>query len=243
MINESLQRGDLRNLINDVFEIDGFKSKVGNDADIVVVSFTVANEEAAKDLENFIEMGYEFVVDADTSTGETDDGVYKVFVEIERNKHIAEQITEMLDGISKLTNGQEMKFRYFKSFKSKDATEKNLKNTIPADKDEYLLATEENKLDNFQEFFVNSYADDIKLLGENISFTRPYSGTVEFKVIDSGSKTDIYNIVKGPIILESKDMAEVMFLTKVIGNYNITKIGNTFIFENKHWAVALKRIQ
>jgi hypothetical protein len=242
MINESLQPADLRNLITDVFEIDSFKSKIGNDADIVVVSFTVANEEAAKDLENFIEMGYEFVVDADTSTGETDDGVFKVFVEIERSKQISEQLSEMLDGISKLTGGQELRFRYFKSFKSKEATEKNLKNTIPVDKDEYLLATEENKLDNFQEFFSNSYADDIKLLSENISFTRPYSGTVSFKVIDSGSKADIYNTVKGPIILESKDMGEVMFLTKVIGNYNITKIGKTFIFENKNWAVALERI-
>jgi hypothetical protein len=242
MINESLQPADLRNLITDVFEIDSFKSKIGNDADIVVVSFTVANEEAAKDLENFIEMGYEFVVDADTSTGETDDGVFKVFVEIERSKQISEQLSEMLDGISKLTGGQEMRFRYFKSFKSKEATEKNLRNTIPVDKDEYLLATEENKLDNFQEFFSNSYADDIKLLSENISFTRPYSGTVSFKVIDSGSKADIYNTVKGPIILESKDMGEVMFLTKVIGNYNITKIGKTFIFENKNWAVALERI-
>jgi hypothetical protein len=38
-------------------------------------------------------------------------------------------------------------------------------------------------------------------------------------------------------------MAEVMFLTKVIGNYNITKIGSTFIFENNGWAVALERIQ
>jgi hypothetical protein len=36
-------------------------------------------------------------------------------------------------------------------------------------------------------------------------------------------------------------MAEVMFLSKYIGNYNITKIGNAFIFENSGWAVALKR--
>jgi hypothetical protein len=36
-------------------------------------------------------------------------------------------------------------------------------------------------------------------------------------------------------------MAEVMFLSKVIGNYNITKIADTFIFENSGWAVALKR--
>jgi len=79
------------------------------------------------------------------------------------------------------------------------------------------------------------------LLDESISFTRPFSGTVTFDIINSGDKKEIYDSIKGPIILESKDMAEVMFLTKVIGNYNINKIGNTFIFENNGWAVALKR--
>jgi hypothetical protein len=37
-------------------------------------------------------------------------------------------------------------------------------------------------------------------------------------------------------------MAEVMFLTKMIGNYNITKIGNKFIFENSDSAVILERL-
>jgi len=42
-------------------------------------------------------------------------------------------------------------------------------------------------------------------------------------------------------MLESNSMAEVMFLSKYIGNYNITKVDNTFIFENRGWAVALER--
>jgi hypothetical protein len=42
-------------------------------------------------------------------------------------------------------------------------------------------------------------------------------------------------------MLEGKDMAEVMFLTKYIGNYNITKLNDTIVFENNGWAVALKR--
>ena len=92
-------------------------------------------------------------------------------------------------------------------------------------------------------FFKNSYADEIKLLDESISFKRTYSGTVTFKIVNSNSKQNIYESIKGPIILETKNMAEVMFLTKVIGNYNINKIGNTFIFENDGWAVALERIQ
>ena len=88
MINESLRPNDLRHFVKKVFEIDSYKSKIGNDSDVVVLSFTVGSEDPAKDLENFIEMGYEFVIDADVSSGETDDGTYKVFVELERTIYL-----------------------------------------------------------------------------------------------------------------------------------------------------------
>jgi hypothetical protein len=240
-LNENLHALDLKNLVKKVFEIDSYKSKIGDDEDVVVVSFTVDYEDPAKDLENFIEMGYDFVLDADCSPGETDDGNYKVFVELERGRHVAKQIKEMLDGIERLTGMPDMRFRYFKSFKSQDATEDNLAAAIPTDKDAYKVAADRNKLDNLSEFFKNSYAEEIKLLDESITFQRVFSGPVTFEIVNSGKKSDIYESIKGPIVLESKDMAEVMFLSKVIGNYNITKIADTFIFENNGWAVALKR--
>ena len=59
--------------------------------------------------------------------------------------------------------------------------------------------------------------------------------------MSSGTKERVYDQIKGPIMLESKDIAEVMFLSKYIGNYNITKVGNTFIFENSNYAVALEK--
>jgi len=242
MINESLRAYDLRDLVKKVFEIDSYATKIGRDEDVVVLSFTVDQDDPAKDLENFFEMGYDFVLDADCSSGETDDGTYKVFVELERTRHVADQIFEIVEGVEKLTGMSDMRFRYFKSFKSHAATLENLKTIVPSNKEAYKVAAERRKLDNFQEFFVKSYADDIKLLDESISFKRAYSGEVKFSIVDSGSKQDIYASIKGPIILESKDMAEVMFLSKVIGNYNINKIGDTFVFENGSWAVALKRI-
>ena len=58
---------------------------MGSDEDIVVVSFSVMEEQASKDLVDFIEKGYNFVLDADATPGEIDQGVYKVFVEMERN--------------------------------------------------------------------------------------------------------------------------------------------------------------
>jgi hypothetical protein len=43
-------------------------------------------------------------------------------------------------------------------------------------------------------------------------------------------------------MIESTDVAEILYLTKYIGNYNITKIGNLFVFENENFAVSLEKI-
>ena len=241
MINESLRARDLRGFVNKVVEIDNFKSKIGDDEDIVTMAFTVDHDDPAKDLENFIEMGYDFVLDADVSPGELDDGTYKVYVEIERNRHVPKQIKEILDGVSKITGIDNFRFRYFKNFKSQEATEENLESEIPLDRDAYEIKTDRSSLDNFSEFFNNSFAEEITLLDESITFRRVFSGPIKFEILNSGPRQTVYESVKGPIVLEGKDMAEVMFLTKTIGNYNITKISDTFIFENSGWAVALKR--
>jgi hypothetical protein len=241
MITESLHAHDLKHLIKKVFEIDSYRSKIGDDQDVVVVSFTVDQEDPAKDLENFVEMGYDFVLDADVSPGETDDGNYKVFIELERSRHAAEQILELMDGIEQLTGMSDMRFRYFKSFKSQDANLENLTAAIPVDKDAYDIATKRDKLDNFSNFFSNSFSDDVSVTNESITFKRIWTDPLSFEIITSGPKQTVYNTIQGPIMLEGSDIAEVMYFTKCIGNYNITKVGNTFIFENSGWAVALEK--
>ena len=80
----------------------------------------------AKDLENFLEKGYPFVLDADVTSGEQRDGMYKVFVELERNKDVPSPIMEIADGISKLADLNDMRFRYYKNFKSLPIDEQSL---------------------------------------------------------------------------------------------------------------------
>lgn len=240
-LQESLRPNDLKHLVKKVFEVDGYKSKIGDDEDVIVISFTVDYEDPAKDLENFIEMGYDFVLDADCSPGETEDGVYKVFVEIERGRHAASQILEILEGVERLTGISDMRFRYFKSFKSQEATEENLAATVPMDKESYKIATTRQQMESFSNFFSNSYADSVNIIDESIIFKRTWKDSVKFDIVASGPTETIYQNVPGPIMLESNSIAEIMFLSKFIGNYNITKIGDTFIFENSGWAVALKR--
>ena len=108
----SLNQHDLKYCVDHIFEVDSYQSKMGTDDKIVVLSFRVKPIQAAEDLVNFIEKGYEFVLDADKTSGEQSDGYYRVFVEMERNRHVSKQITEILEGIKKLADVNEFKFRY-----------------------------------------------------------------------------------------------------------------------------------
>ncbi len=229
-------------LVDNIFEIDSYASKMGSDKDIVVLSFTVESKEPAEDLVNFCEKGYEFVLDADSTPGELNDGKYKVFVEIERNKRIPEQIIELLDGVGKLCEINNFKFRYYKDFRSVEVSEENLKETIPTSKEDYEISIQENRLNNFSNFFERSYLESITADNDTLVFQKMYAEPLRMRIKDSGLKENVYNALQGHIMIESADMAEILYLTKYIGNYNITKISNVFVFENKNFAVALEKI-
>ena len=51
---EGLEQGDLARLVTRTYSIDEFKSKMGDDADIIVLAFTTADKGPAQDLMNFL---------------------------------------------------------------------------------------------------------------------------------------------------------------------------------------------
>src|SRR4051812_17266068 len=103
-LTESLRAGDLDDLVSDVFTVDQYKSKMGEDKDIVVLGFHVREKFPATDLMEFIEKGYSFILDADMSPGEENDGKYQVFVEMERTTSLPKQLKELLSGVGQLCN-------------------------------------------------------------------------------------------------------------------------------------------
>ena len=93
----------MEGLIKPTIHVDEFTSKMGDDDDIIVISFFVRNPDAAKDLMNWFERGYDFVIDADRSPGEIKTNRYLVFVEIRRRSSAGAQVNQLLDDLSTLT--------------------------------------------------------------------------------------------------------------------------------------------
>lgn len=236
-----LQIGDLRDLVYEIFEVDSFASKMGNDADIVTLSFSVKEQSAAKDLMSFIENGYPFVLDADSTAGEQSDGTYKVFVEMERNKQVPGQIMEILDGVKSLTGKENFKFRYYKNFRSIDANNDTLEEMIPTHSSDYGIKVDETKLENYKNFFNKSYLESSDLIENTLILKKKYADPLHFKFIDFGNvKNVLENITETFDLMES--YPEILFLTKYLGDYNISKYGDKIVFENNNNALVVKRI-
>jgi hypothetical protein len=136
---EGLEPGDLKRLVHTELHIDEFKSKLGADEDTVVISFKVTGKEPAQDLVNFIEKGYDWVIDADVSSGEMDDGDYIVFVEADRTPKLAEELFEMLSDIMNATDQepQDWRVRYRTSQEDHALDVDSLRNLIPSTPEEY----------------------------------------------------------------------------------------------------------
>ena len=164
-----------------------------------------------------------------------------MFVEIERNKRIPEQVLELLNGVSNLAEINDFKFRYYKSFDSMDATRENLDSKIPKSKNDYEVNIQENHFNNFSNFFSRSFLETVSVDNEDLIFQKKYSEPLRMRIKGFGTKQEVYENTKGPIMLESKDISEVLFYTKYIGNYNITKVSNIYIFENEGYALALEK--
>lgn len=237
----TLRANDLKDMMYYVFEVDSYASKMGDDANIVTLSFSLKQKQPADDLVKFIESGYPFVLDADVTAGEQRDGTYKVFVEIERNKNIAQQVTEVLDGVQKLAGNEKLRFRYYKNFKSLDATYENLEETIPKSSEDYGIKKDQTLTDNFQHFFNRSYIDSVDLVEHTLTIKKAYADPLSFDVVNFGSKNDILENIEGKFDL-MESYPEILFLTKYIGDYNISKYGDSLVFENEDKALVLKRI-
>ena len=149
LLNENLEMGDLKRLVHHELHVDEYKSKMGDDADVCVVSFKVSGKEPSADLVNFIEKGYDFVLDADVSSGEKEGGDYLVFVELQRTPKVPEQIMEIMNDLMNLTEQslEEWHFKYRKNPDEHGVDQENFARLVPLTPEAYAQKYEQEQDD------------------------------------------------------------------------------------------------
>jgi hypothetical protein len=240
-LNEGLRSGDLRDYVSEVFTIDQYRSKMGEDSDVIVLGFRVREKNPAVDMMEFIERGYDFILDADMSAGEENDGQYQVFVEIQRTPALKSQLKELLSGVGQLCSCYEWRFRYQKAHTSLEFNEQNITEAIPLTKEDYELKILEIKGGDIREFFDQGSVDVELAEGNQLIFSRPYAGDIEAKFISIGQYEDVKHTVPGPLSLDESSQSQMFFLAKYMGNYEINKIGNKFLIRNGDKAIVIEK--
>jgi hypothetical protein len=241
-LKEGLTRHDLRGYVSDYFTIDRYKSKMGEDADIVVLGFRVNEKYPAIDLMEFIEKGYTFILDSDMSAGEEMDGHYQVFVEMERTPNLPGQLRVLLSGLSQLTDNYNWKFRYQKSNGAVPFSEEKIVEHVPTTRDQYASKILEIKNRDVGKFFDQGAIDEVKLDEDGtMTFRKPFFGPLKMKFVRIGKYDDVKDTVPGALSLDENGQSQVYFLQKYLGNYEINKIGDKFLIRNGNRAIVAEK--
>jgi len=241
-LSEGLREHDLRDMVYDRFEIDQYKSKMGSDDEIIVISFKVRDKFPAIDMMEFIERGYDFVLDADMSTGEETDGNYSVFVELQRDSKLPDNLKKLLNGLSKLCAHKTWYFKYYKDRHTHEFSEEAINKVVPLDQLSYEQRMKEENVKEVTEFFDQGTADVIDIdENDNLRFIKPFAGDLTVKLESIGKYDDLINTLQGAIQLDESSNGQLLFLEKYLGNYEIYKIDNRFIIKNGDKAVIINK--
>lgn len=239
---EGLRTADLKDYVSEYFTIDRFRSKMGEDKDIVVLGFRVKEKYPAIDLMEFIEKGYPFILDADMSAGEEQDGQYQVFVEVERTPNLPEQMRKLLSGISQLTDNWDWKFRYQKSNGAVPFSEQKIVEHVPLSPAQYETKVLEIKNKDVNRFFNQGSLDGVTVEADNsMTFKKPYFGNLHMKLVSMGKYDDVKQALPGALSLDENSQSQVYFLQKYLGNYEINKIGDKFLIRNGNYAMIAEK--
>jgi hypothetical protein len=103
-LNEGLDYHDMKGQIDPKVSVDEYAAKMGEDSQIVTLTFILKNKEAAKDLVSWLEIGYDYILDASVSDGEVEPGKWLVFVEMKRRSNVPEKIVQILKDLETLTD-------------------------------------------------------------------------------------------------------------------------------------------
>ena len=135
----SLKKGDLIDLVRTKLHIDEYESKMGKDEDIIVVSFKIKYRDPAVDLVNYLEKGYDWILDADISAGTVSDGGWIVFIEAARRPSLGKHLIELLDDLAALTENDpaDYEYRYKNDTAYRLLTLEDFEDTVPLTPREY----------------------------------------------------------------------------------------------------------
>ena len=140
---KSIKNLEMYNHVSPEVVIDAFQAKLGRDEDVSVIQFQSDNKDVAADLVSFVESGHDYVLDADFSAAKNTQKMYNIFVELERDDSLPNNIMELVRDMENVTGILPWKFRFYKNEEFYSLNEANLLSLVPTSAEQYKFLTDD----------------------------------------------------------------------------------------------------
>jgi len=97
------------------------------------------------------------------------------------------------------------------------------------------------RVNEVKSFFSKTLMDNLELQDDLITIYKPFNKTVKLRWIKEGRTKDIIEGIDAPTQIDVGASSETFWLSKVLGDYNISKMGDNFLFTNGDKAMLLQR--
>lgn len=232
---KSILHQEMSGFVNPQISIDSFQAKLGNDNDVSVLKFESSNKDVARDLVNFIESGFDFVLDADYSPSKNKNGSFDIFVEVERTADLPKNILNLTRDIEQVTGILPWTFSFYKNEDQHKLTQENLNNFVPTSPSEYDFLTDEKIDEDIAKFFESSNVKNIKRNGKTLTLNKNFSKHIfEMQALNADIANSVYKI-------DNSSESQSTYVNSWIGaGYRVVKLDDSFQISKDENTIILK---
>ena len=235
IIMKSILHHEMKDFLSPNISVDSHQAKLGKDNDVSVLKFESANKDVAKDLVSFIESGFKFVLDADFTPSKNKNGAFDIFVEVERNEDLPENIMKLTRDIEQVTGILPWKFTFYKNEDSHKLTQENLSNQIPTTASEYDFLTSDTVDEDIAKFFESTDVKNIKRNGKILTLNKLYSKHIfEMKAMDT-------SITGGVFKIDTSSESQSSYINSWLGaGFKVVKLDDSFKVSKNDKSIIMK---
>jgi hypothetical protein len=227
-LQEGLRTRDLVDLVLPLLSVDEYMSKI-DDKDAVVIGFYVHDENAAKDLNRFIQKSSVSLLGSEVSPAPDQHGYFMTFVEFLNNDRLPESLSALLHEMSALVDIEDWSMRIRRVKGLRPYTEDTLKAALRALK----IADQHSDILEFLQTTSLRHAavEGTRLLIEG-------SGErLQFHILDFDRQSKLLqqdNLRDAPLRLSMRNVAKTNRIAQVLGEHWQTSMIGSCLMVHHH---------
>lgn len=216
-LREGMRSGDLADIVLPLISVDEYESKV-DEKKAIVIGFYVHDEDAANDLNRFLQKCYVSLLDTEVSPAPDQHGYYLVFVELLRDDNLGKNVDAILKDVSPLTEIDDWQMRVRKTDDILDFSPETLEKAVE----------NASKLDETRKIILFLESSDFTQIGfdKGLLVLATPAGQQRFEVVSFGPSLNEELLVN----ISLKETFRANKLQALLGlNWNVSNSKDTFV--------------